>query len=108
MKIHPRSALGVVIVADGYPDTYPKGMLIEGIEKVQDQEGIEVFHSGTQLDNGQLYSNGGRILCVTSSSSTLLEAQQDVYQALKMIHIEKTRYRTDIGLKGLRYKNETC
>lgn len=108
LKVHPGSALGVVVVADGYPDTYPKGMLIEGIEKVKEQKGIEVFHSGTQLNNGQLYSNGGRILCVTSSSSALLKAQQDVYQAIKMIHIEKSRYRTDIGLKGLRYKNEIC
>lgn len=101
------TALGVVIVADGYPRSYPKGMLIEGINKAEKQEWIEVFHSGTRLINGHLYSNGGRILCVTSYASTLLKAQQRTYQALKMIHIEETRYRTDIGSKGLRYKNET-
>lgn len=106
--IRPEHALDVVLVAEGYPGSYSKEMTInqDEIEKVNVLQYTHVFQAGTKLENGVLYSNGGRILNVCSCGSDLFQAQQRAYNAMKMIHIKNTRYRTDIGAKGLRNNNE--
>lgn len=100
-----KSAVGVVIAAEGYPGTYQKGMTIEGVGDADALPFTKVFHSGTVLEKGVLRANGGRILCVTALGDTLQEAQQQAYAAVNKIRMEHSQYRTDIGDKGLAHMN---
>ena len=94
-------AVTVVLSADGYPNTYQKGMKIKGIESVE-KDSI-LFHSGTRYSNEGLVSNGGRILNVVAMDSTLKGAINKAYKSVEKISFEKKYYRTDIGQKGLKY-----
>lgn len=100
-----KSAVGVVIAAEGYPGTYHKGMVIEGVGDADALPFTKVFHSGTVLEKGVLRASGGRILCVTALGDTLQEAQRQAYVAVKKIRMEHSQYRTDIGDKGLAHMN---
>ena len=96
-----RSALGVVVAADGYPGAYSKGQEIAGLDAL-DTENVKVFHAGTALDeNGKLIANGGRVLCVTASAENVSRAQAKAYQAVAQISMQNMHYRTDIGSKAL-------
>ncbi len=97
----PKSAVGVVITADGYPGSYEKGMPIEGIEDAQSLPGVVVFHSGTKRVDGKLVSSGGRILCVTALGEDLASARARSYEGVERIHLPGSRYRKDIGMKGI-------
>jgi len=99
------SGVGVVIAAEGYPDSYTKGMAISGLAQAQSMPNIKVFHSGTKLEKNMLQSSGGRILCVTATGDTLEQAQADAYAAIKKISIPHSQYRKDIGEKGLLHKS---
>lgn len=94
----PRSALGVVMAAGGYPGSYPQGDMIDGVDAVTE---AKVFHSGTALQDGQLVTAGGRVLCVTALGDDLAAAQQRAYHAVSKIHWKDVYYRTDIGFKAL-------
>lgn len=100
-----KSAVGVVIAAEGYPATYHKGMTIEGVGDADALPFTKVFHSGTVLEKGILHASGGRILCVTALGDTLQEAQRQAYAAVKKIRMEHSQYRSDIGDKGLAHMN---
>ncbi len=102
LSIIKESALGVVISAAGYPEDYPKGMEINGIEEAEKIENTKVFQAGTKEENGKLLSNGGRVLCVTSVGNDLKEAQEKAYQAVQKISMDKSYYRRDIGAKGIK------
>jgi phosphoribosylamine--glycine ligase len=95
-----RPALGVVMAASGYPGSYRKGDIIDGLEQV-DGNDIKVFHAGTQLDAGQAVTSGGRVLCVTALGHSLASAQQSAYAAAKSIHWQGCFYRHDIGYRAL-------
>ena len=96
-----RSALGVVVAADGYPGAYSKGQEIAGLDAL-DTEYVKVFHAGTALDeNGRLIANGGRVLCVTASAENVSQAQAKAYEAVAQISMQNMHYRTDIGSKAL-------
>lgn len=97
----PESALGVVICAKGYPQSYPKGMPIEGLDDAE-ADGAKVFHSGTVIENGVCKANGGRVLCVTALGATLAEAQAEAYRAVAKIRMPDSFHRSDIGDKGIR------
>ena len=97
-----QTALGVVLTAAGYPGSYPRGMSIQGIEKAESLGSVKVFHSGTAFRDGALYSDGGRVLCVTALGADLTSAQQLAYTAMEQIHMPQSHYRTDIGSKGIR------
>ncbi len=86
----------VMLTSGGYPDNYEKGKVIEGLNKLDDD--IVVFHSGTKLIDGKLVTNGGRVLGITSSASTVEEAAKKVYENIKRINFEGMHYRTDIGI----------
>ena len=77
-KWDPRVALGVVMAAGGYPDTYRTGDIIEGLLDV-DGEGIEVFHAGTTNRGSNVVTNGGRVLCVTALGDTVSDAHAVAY-----------------------------
>ncbi len=93
----PGFAVCVVVASPGYPGTYPKGLPISGIDEAETDPDIVVFHAGTARENGQLVTNGGRVLNVTALGSTLDEALAKAYGAIEKIHFEGMHYRTDIG-----------
>ena len=93
-----KTALGVVMAAKGYPDSYDKGDTITLPNASSDSK---VFHAGTKLDDGNILSDGGRVLCATSLGVDLEEAQKRAYQLDKKVSWDGSYYRTDIGFKGL-------
>jgi phosphoribosylamine--glycine ligase len=94
-----RTAIGVVLAAHGYPMNPRKGDAITGLP--QDTDDVVVFHAGTQMQDGQVVTSGGRVLCVTALGGTLKLAQQQAYDTLKDIHFEGMQYRTDIGYRAI-------
>jgi phosphoribosylamine--glycine ligase len=95
-----RSALGVVMAAGGYPESYRKGDVITGLP-TQEQEDIKVFHAGTRVQDGKIVTNGGRVLCVTALGDTVVEAQKKAYKMVKQIKWDNVYYRNDIGYRAV-------
>ena len=93
-----RSAMGVVLAANGYPDAYPSG---EVIGLPQDSAEAKVFHAGTKMNNGSVITSGGRVLCATALGADTKEAQDNAYALLKKINWPSAYYRTDIGFKAI-------
>ncbi|HLA59705.1 MAG TPA: phosphoribosylamine--glycine ligase [Puia sp.] len=99
IQIDPRTAATMVAVSRGYPGSYEKGFVINGLnEKYEDSL---VFHSGTQLDNGQVLTNGGRVLCVTSYAGSLQDAIRKSMTVLTQIDFDGMYFRRDIGYEFL-------
>jgi phosphoribosylamine--glycine ligase len=96
----PRTALGVVLAAGGYPSSYRKGDVIHGLSSVE-PEGIKVFHAGTAERDGKIVTSGGRVLCVCALGDSVLNAQQRAYKQVKNIHWDNVYYRTDIGYRAI-------
>ena len=94
LEIDSRSATTIMVVSGGYPEEFEKGKTITGIENVLDSI---VFHAGTKLDNGNIVSNGGRVLAVTSYGNDFQEAIKKSYQNIEKLHFDKMYYRKDIG-----------
>ena len=104
-KWDPRPALGVVLAAGGYPGDYNTKDVILGLSSETNQN-CKIFHAGTSLENGQVYTNGGRVLCVTALGNTVSDAQQYAYEQLKNIYWHGCYYRHDIGYRAIeREKN---
>ena len=101
LKISPKTAATVVLVASGYPGNYLKGKVITGIQNVR---GSHVFHAGTQLDNEEIKTNGGRVLAVTSVGDDLFTAVQQAVLDAGRIYWDGKYFRTDIGFDLLNYK----
>ncbi|HHG75331.1 MAG TPA: phosphoribosylamine--glycine ligase [Persephonella sp.] len=97
-----RWSIGVVMASKGYPGKYEKGFEITGIEKAEEDPDIVVFHAGTDLKDGKLVTAGGRVLTVTATGDTLIEAKEKVYKAVEKINFEGAHYRKDIGDKGIK------
>jgi len=93
-----RTALGVVMAANGYPDAYKKG---EIINLPLEETDFKIFHAGTKLDAGNITSNGGRVLCATALGGSIKEAQEKAYQLTNSVGWEGGYFRTDIGFKGI-------
>jgi phosphoribosylamine--glycine ligase len=100
----PRSALGVVMAAQGYPGDYRKGDVIQGLQETS-SESIKVFHAGTAERDGQIVTQGGRVLCVTALGNSVQEAQAQAYRHLQQIHWNGVYYRTDIGYRAIARKS---
>lgn len=94
VDIDTRSAVCIMLVSGGYPENYVKGYPISGIDKV---EGSIVFHSGTALKNGQLVTNGGRVIAVSSYGNTKEEALQKSFNEAQKIQFKHRYFRRDIG-----------
>ncbi len=95
-------SIGVVMASKGYPGKYEKGFEITGIDEAEKDPDIVVFHAGTDIKEGKIVTAGGRVLTVTATGKTLLEAKEKVYRAVEKIHFEGAHYRKDIGDKGLK------
>lgn len=99
-KWDPRPALGVVMAANGYPGKYTTHDEIHGLP-LNSTPDSKVFHAGTVLENGKVYTHGGRVLCVTALGNSVLQAQQYAYALLKPIHWRGCFYRHDIGYRAI-------
>jgi phosphoribosylamine--glycine ligase len=98
----PRHAVCVVMASQGYPDNYPKGKVIMGLDEAAKLPDVKVFHAGTRLDqNGLTVTDGGRVLGVTALGDTLADAKRKAYEAAAKIHFQGSFYRKDIGDKAL-------
>ena len=96
-----RASVCVVMASKGYPGDYEKGKIIEGLREVSRMERVFVFHAGTILKDGQVMTNGGRVLGVTGLGEDIPRAVERAYQAVKKISWDGVYYRTDIGQKAL-------
>ncbi|GHW44443.1 MULTISPECIES: phosphoribosylamine--glycine ligase [Vibrio] len=99
-KWDPRASIGVVLAAGGYPGDYAKGEVISGLP-MQESAGQKVFHAGTETQDDQVVTNGGRVLCATALGNTVLEAQQRAYQLADQIHWNGMFCRRDIGYRAI-------
>ncbi len=95
-----RAALGVVMAAGGYPDTYRKGDAISGLQKAAGLPG-KVFHAGTRLEDGNIVTSGGRVLCAVGLGESVRSAQAQAYELVHAIHWNLVQYRLDIGYRAI-------
>ena len=101
-----RKAVGIVMAAKGYPNDYKKGGKIKNLPIEHD--GFKVFHAGTEYVDGDIRSNGGRVLCITSLGDSVQSAQKKAYSKLSSIKWDDSFYREDIGYRAIeREKNES-
>ena len=116
VRLSPKSAVTVVLASGGYPGDYRKGVPIAGLEKIEgsapsdikvkwamEKTRVKVFHAGTAMRDGQLVTDGGRVLAVTAISDTLPKAVAAAYEAADMIEFEGKQMRRDIAGRALAY-----
>ncbi len=101
LRWYPEAALTVVMAANGYPGSYSKGSLIEGLDAAAAVEGVEIFHAGTKEEGGRILANGGRVLDVAALGKTVGEAQQRTYAAIDRIRWDDGFCRRDIGFRAV-------
>jgi phosphoribosylamine--glycine ligase len=96
-----RAALGVVLAAGGYPNSYGKGDVIHGLNEA-DSANSKVFHAGTAKNKqGDIVTSGGRVLCAVGLGNTVSEAQKEAYDCVKKITWDNVYYRDDIGYRAV-------
>ena len=95
-------AVSVVLTSAGYPGSYEKGKVITGIEDAEALDGVTVYHAGTREQDGQILTNGGRVIDVTALGATFEEARNLAYDACEKIDFEGKTLRHDIGLRALK------
>lgn len=97
VKWHEGAAISVAAASAGYPGAYEKGLPISGIETAEKVDGVVVLQAGTIMKDGQLVTNGGRVLYVTALGKDVAEARANAYEAIKQIKFEGMHFRSDIG-----------
>ncbi|MFQ5863592.1 MAG: phosphoribosylamine--glycine ligase [Candidatus Brocadiales bacterium] len=98
----PRSAICVVMASGGYPEKYEKGEVINGLDSLSGLDDVVVFHAGTARRQGNIVTNGGRVLGVTAIGEDIRDAQGKAYDAVAKIGFKGAYYRKDIGAKAVR------
>lgn len=98
LKFEDNAAVCVVLASDGYPLKYEKGKKIKGLENFEGKTDIFAFHAGTKKVNGDVLTNGGRVLGITATAPTLKEARDKAYEATKLVEFENKYMRNDIGM----------
>ena len=96
VKWSDKSCVCVVLTSGGYPGSYRKGVLIEGLEGLGGDD-IFAFHAGTKLVEGRFYTNGGRVLGITGLGADMKEARRRAYDAAEKVRFEGMQYRKDIA-----------
>ena len=99
-----RPAVCVVMASEGYPGNYERGQPIRGLEEAAKLSDVKVFHAGTAVRDGQVVTDGGRVLGVTVLGSSISAAKLQAYTAVKMIRFSGAWCRKDISDKALTYK----
>ncbi len=102
LRWKPGASACVIAASSGYPGSYVTGRKISGLEDAANVPGVEIFHSGTGLVEGNYVTEGGRVLGVTATAATLEQSLSRVYQALGRIQFEGMYYRRDIGSRSLK------
>ena len=102
LKWDPRPAVCVVMASQGYPGSYQKGKKITGLKEAQQPGDVMVFHAGTAEQEGDIVTNGGRVLGVTALGKTIADAKARAYQAVDKIHFEGAYCRRDIADKAIK------
>lgn len=97
LQFEDNAAVCVVLASDGYPVSYEKGFVIEGLERFEKEDGYYCFHAGTRQTEAGIVTNGGRVLGVTAKGSNLKEARANAYAATEWITFENKYMRHDIG-----------
>ncbi|KIR01645.1 Phosphoribosylamine--glycine ligase [Lachnospiraceae bacterium TWA4] len=98
LEFEDNAAVCVVLASDGYPVAYEKGKVISGLERFKDTDNYYVFHAGTKLgENGEVLTNGGRVLGVVAKGTSLKQARLNAYSASTWIEFENKYMRHDIG-----------
>lgn len=95
-----RAALGVVMAAGGYPESYRKGETITGLDAAAKLPG-KIFHAGTELADDRVATSGGRVLCAVGLGASVAEAQRQAYDLVHTIHWNLVQYRRDIGWRAI-------
>jgi phosphoribosylamine--glycine ligase len=95
-----RAAVGIVLAAGGYPENVRKGDVIAGLDRAAQLPG-KVFHAGTRLDQQQVVTHGGRVLCAVGLGDTVTQAQQQAYALAGALHWEGVQYRRDIAHRAI-------
>jgi phosphoribosylamine--glycine ligase len=101
LQVSSDHSLCVVLAAKGYPQSPHTGQVINGLEAAGQVPGVQVFHSGTRLQGGQVVTAGGRVLGVTARATSLSEARARAYQAAELIQFEGRQFRRDIAARAL-------
>jgi len=94
IEIDTRTAAAVMLVSGGYPGPYVKGKVIEGLEQV---ESSLVFHAGTANKNGEIVTDGGRVLAISSYGENMKQALELSYKNASLIHFDGMYFRKDLG-----------
>ena len=97
LEFEDNAAVCVVLALDGYPLSYEKGFPIKGLEKFEGNDSYFVFHAGTKLSDGNIVTNGGRVLGVTAKGQDLKTARNNAYEATKWVEFANKYMRNDIG-----------
>ncbi len=98
LEFEDNAAVCVVLASDGYPEHYEKGYKISGLEKFSDEDGYYAFHAGSRLDEeGNIVTNGGRVLGITAKGVSLKEARSNAYKAAEWVEFANKYMRHDIG-----------
>jgi len=101
VKWRPEPAVCVVMASEGYPGSYKKGALIEGLDRAAAMAGVAVFHAGTRREGGAVVTSGGRVLGVTALGADLPEAVRRAYDAVSVIRFNGAQWRRDIAARAL-------
>lgn len=97
IKWSSQSCVGVVMASGGYPGSYKTGLPVSGLDEIDDD--ILVFHAGTKMSDGQVVTDGGRVLTVVARGETIADARDRVYSNIPRIRFEGCHYRKDIGAR---------
>lgn len=97
LQFEDNAAVCVVLASKGYPVSYEKGFVIEGLENFEGKDGYYCFHAGTKRTDKGIATNGGRVLGITATGATLKEARANAYEATGWVNFENKYMRTDIG-----------
>lgn len=97
LQFEDNAAVCVVLASEGYPVSYEKGYPITGLEEFDKQEGYYCFHAGTAFADGQIVTNGGRVLGITAKGADLKEARANAYAATEWVQFKNKYMRHDIG-----------
>ena len=101
LRWYREAALTVVMAARGYPGSYAKGSVIDGLDDAAAVAGVEIFHAGTKTEGGRILANGGRVLNVSALGGTVREARARAYEAISRIRWPEGFYRHDIGWRAV-------
>ena len=97
LEFEDNAAVCVILASEGYPVSYEKGKVITGLENFDNKEDYYCFHAGPKENNGQIVTNGGRVLGVTAVGKDLKEARKKAYEATNWVSFDNKYMRSDIG-----------